>query len=193
MEDENPRPDAAGELDIRQIMAILPHRYPFLLIDRVLERSRKKRIVAIKNVTINEPFFQGHFPDYAIMPGVLMVEAIAQAGGVLLLPEVPDHENKLLVFSGIDRARFRRPVVPGDQLRIEVDVLNWRPLAARLEGKVYVEGKLVCETTIMCAVVPRPSRTADAAPVSQAGPAPAGAGSAVDPVIDPSLEPVSHE
>jgi 3-hydroxyacyl-[acyl-carrier-protein] dehydratase len=165
-------------------MSILPHRYPFLLIDRVLESSRKKRIVAIKNVTINEPFFQGHFPDYAIMPGVLMVEAIAQAGGVLLLPEVPEHETKLLVFSGIDRARFRRPVVPGDQLRIEVDVLNWRPLAARLEGKVYVEGKLACEATILCAVVPRPSRIANEGPVSQAAPAPA---------IDPSLEPVSHE
>jgi len=118
MQDENPRPEAPRELDIRQIMSILPHRYPFLLIDRILESSRKKRIVAIKNVTINEPFFQGHFPDYAIMPGVLMVEAIAQAGGVLLLPEVPDHENKLLVFSGIDRARFRRPVVPGDQLAV---------------------------------------------------------------------------
>ena len=158
MEDETPRQDAASGLDIRQIMAILPHRYPFLLIDRILESSPKKRIVAIKNVTINEPFFQGHFPDYAIMPGVLMVEAIAQAGGVLLLPEVPDHENKLLVFSGINDARFRRPVTPGDQLRIEVDVLNWRPLAARLKGKVLVEGKLACEATIMCAVVPRPSR-----------------------------------
>jgi 3-hydroxyacyl-[acyl-carrier-protein] dehydratase len=193
MEDEKPKPDAPRGLDIGQIMAVLPHRYPFLLIDRILESTRKKRIVAIKSVTINEPFFQGHFPDYAIMPGVLMVEAIAQAGGVLLLPEVPDHENKLLVFSGIDRARFRRPVVPGDQLRIEVDVLNWRPLAARLEGKVYVEGKLVCEATILCAVVPRPGRAASAAPVSQSGPAPAGAGPAVDPVVEPSLEPVSHE
>ena len=193
MEDENPRPEAPGGLDIRQIMSVLPHRYPFLLIDRILESTRKKRIVAIKNVTINEPFFQGHFPDYAIMPGVLMVEAIAQAGGVLLLPEVPDHENKLLVFSGIDRARFRRPVVPGDQLRIEVDVLNWRPLAARLEGKVYVDSKLVCEATIMCAVVPRPSRAANEEPPSQANPAPAGAGPAVEPVGDPSLEPVSHE
>src|ERR1700755_1044591 len=153
-------PEPARVLDIRGIMAILPHRYPFLLIDRIVESTPRKRIVAIKNVTINEHFFQGHFPEYAIMPGVLMVEAIAQAGGVLLLPEVPDHENKLLVFSGIDRARFRRPVVPGDQLRIEVDVLNWRPLAARLEGKVYVEKKLVCEATIMCQVVPRPGRTA---------------------------------
>src|SRR3984885_11561047 len=163
MAEDNPMQDAAGGLDIRQIMAILPHRYPFLLIDRILESSRKKRIVAIKNVTINEPFFQGHFPE---------------------------HENKLLVFSGIDRARFRKAVTPGDQLRIEVDVLNWRPLAARLEGKVYVEGKLVCEATIMCAVVPRPSRAAGEAPVSQSGPTPAGAGPAVDPVIEPSLEPV---
>jgi 3-hydroxyacyl-[acyl-carrier-protein] dehydratase len=183
MEEENPRPDDAQGLDIRQIMAILPHRYPFLLIDRILERSRKKRIVAIKNVTINEPFFQGHFPDYAIMPGVLMVEAIAQAGGVLLLPEVPDHENKLLVFSGIDRARFRKAVTPGDQLRIEVDVLNWRPLAARLEGKVYVEGKLACEATIMCAVVPRPGRPGPDKPDGPIEPVP----------VDPALETVSHE
>src|SRR6202789_1002729 len=158
MEDKNPIQKTPPGLDIRQIMAILPHRYPFLLIDRVLEVSPKKRIVAIKNVTINEPFFQGHFPEYAIMPGVLLVEAIAQAGGVLLLPEVPNHETKLLVFSGIDRARFRKAVTPGDQLRIEVDVLNWRPLAARLEGKIYVEGKLACEATIMCAVMPRPSK-----------------------------------
>jgi 3-hydroxyacyl-[acyl-carrier-protein] dehydratase len=183
MEEENPRQEAAQGLDIRQIMAILPHRYPFLLIDRVLESSRKKRIVAIKNVTINEPFFQGHFPDYAIMPGVLMVEAIAQAGGVLLLPEVPDHEHKLLVFSGIDKARFRRPVTPGDQLRIEVDVLNWRPLAARLEGKVYVEGKLVCAATILCAVVPRPSRIGSDRPEGPVEP----------PTVDPALETVSHE
>ena len=180
MDEETLKPEAARVLDIRQIMAILPHRYPFLLIDRILESSRKKRIVAIKNVTINEPFFMGHFPGYPIMPGVLMVEAIAQAGGVLLLPEVPDHENKLLVFSGIDRARFRKAVTPGDQLRIEVDVLNWRPLAARLEGKVYVEGKLACEATIMCAVVPRPSRI--------------GADKPEGPVAEsPALETVSHE
>ena len=117
-----------------------------------------------------------------------MVEAIAQAGGVLLLPEVPDHENKLLVFSGIDRARFRRPVVPGDQLRIEVDVLNWRPLAARLEGKVYVERKLVCEATIMCAVVPRPSKI-----VAEEPPRPAAESSVDSVAVDPALETVSHE
>ena len=155
MEDENPRQQPARELDIRQIMSILPHRYPFLLIDRVVELSSRKRIVAIKNVTMNEPFFQGHFPDYAIMPGVLMVEAIAQAGGVLLLPEVPEHETKLLVFSGIERARFRRPVVPGDQLRIEVVVKAWRITAARLEGKAYVDGKVAAEATVTCRLVPR--------------------------------------
>jgi 3-hydroxyacyl-[acyl-carrier-protein] dehydratase len=179
MEDENPRQEPAQGLDIRQIMAILPHRYPFLLIDRVVEFSPRKRIVAIKNVTINEPFFQGHFPDYAIMPGVLMVEAIAQAGGVLLLPEVPEHETKLLVFSGIERARFRKPVTPGDQLRIEVDVLNWRPLAAKLLGKAYVEGKLACEATIMCAVVPRPGKVV--------------IDDAAAPVVDPALETVNQE
>ena len=107
-------------------MAILPHRYPFLLIDRVIELARMKRIVAIKNVTINEPFFVGHFPEYPIMPGVLVVEAMAQAGGALLMNEIPDRDKKLMVFTGIERAKFRRPIVPGDQLRIEVDVMNWR-------------------------------------------------------------------
>ncbi|MGC2402782.1 MAG: 3-hydroxyacyl-ACP dehydratase FabZ [Acidobacteriaceae bacterium] len=186
MEDETPRQEPERVLDIRQIMAILPHRYPFLLIDRVIESSPRRRIVAIKNVTINEHFFQGHFPEYAIMPGVLVVEAIAQAGGVLLLPEVPDYQNKLMVFSGIDRARFRRPVVPGDQLRIEIDVLNWKPRAARLEGKVYVGKKLVCEATILCQVVPRPGRPA------AAGETPGG-GAPAESVDDRSLEAVSHE
>jgi 3-hydroxyacyl-[acyl-carrier-protein] dehydratase len=115
--------DAAASkpaLDIHEILKILPHRYPLLLIDRVLELKRKERIVAIKNVSINEPFFNGHFPGLPIMPGVLIVEAIAQAGGALLLTEVEDRENKVMVFTGIERAKFRRPVSPGDQLRIEV-------------------------------------------------------------------------
>src|SRR3979411_3350129 len=107
------------EMEIRDILKLMPHRYPFLLIDRVIELEHKKRIVALKNVTFNEPFFQGHFPDKPIMPGVLIVEAIAQAGGALLLTEVPNRDELLMMFTGIERARFRRPVVPGDQLRVE--------------------------------------------------------------------------
>jgi 3-hydroxyacyl-[acyl-carrier-protein] dehydratase len=144
-------------LNIGQIMEYLPHRYPFLLIDRVVEFERARRIVAIKNVTINEPFFSGHFPGYPIMPGVLVVEAMAQAGCILLLSEVADRENKLVVFTGIERAKFRRPITPGDQLRLEVDVLSFRPRAGRMEGKAYVDGKLACEATLTCAVVPRQS------------------------------------
>jgi 3-hydroxyacyl-[acyl-carrier-protein] dehydratase len=161
-------------LEIGEIMSILPHRYPFLLIDRVVEIERKTRIVAIKNVTINEPFFQGHFPGYPIMPGALVVEAIAQAGGVLLMPEVPDRDKKLMVFTGIERAKFRKPVVPGDQLRIEVKVLNWKPRVAKMEGRAMVDGKLACEATVMCALVPRVQETtlgvtADADPALAGG------------------------
>jgi len=147
--------DSEPTLDIVEIMSILPHRYPFLLIDRVLEIERKKRIVAIKNVSINEPHFAGHFPDYPIMPGVLMIEAIAQAGGALLLTELPDRGDKLMVFTGIESAKFRRPVVPGDQLRIEVNVLNWRSTAVTMLGTATVEGKVACEATVTCMLVPR--------------------------------------
>jgi 3-hydroxyacyl-[acyl-carrier-protein] dehydratase len=158
------RNSAANTMDITEIMSILPHRYPFLLIDRIVEWERKTRIVAIKNVTINEPHFTGHFPDFPIMPGVLIVEAIAQAGGALLLTEIPDRDTKLMVFAGIDSAKFRRPVVPGDQLRIEVKVLNWRTTAVRLQGTVTVDGKVVCEATIMCALTSRtPKKPAGAA------------------------------
>ena len=153
---------APQTMDILQIMSLLPHRYPFLLIDRVVEMERKQRIVAIKNVTINEPFFQGHFPSYPIMPGVLMVEAIAQAGGALLLTEIPDREQKLMLFTSIENARFRRPVVPGDQLRIEVTVLNWRSRAVKMLGNITVDGKLVCDATVMCQVVPKPAEKAEA-------------------------------
>ena len=144
-------------LDILEIQRILPHRYPFLLIDRVIEIDRRKRIVAIKNVTVNEPHFTGHFPGHPIMPGVLIVEAIAQAGGALLLTEIPDRDKKLMVFTGIERAKFRKPVVPGDQLRIEVSVLAWRSNAAKMEGRATVDGKLACEATITCQVVDRPA------------------------------------
>jgi 3-hydroxyacyl-[acyl-carrier-protein] dehydratase len=139
------------------IQRILPHRYPFLLIDRVIDLERKQRIVAIKNVSANEPFFAGHFPGFPIMPGVLIVEAIAQAGGALLLTEVPDRGDKLMVFTGIERARFRRPVTPGDQLRIEVQVLAWRTTAVRMEGKAYVGEKLAAEAVVTCQLVSRPS------------------------------------
>src|ERR1700761_464518 len=140
-------------LDIIEIMAILPHRYPFLLIDRVIEMERKTRIVAIKNVTANEPQFTGHFPDYPIMPGVLIVEAMAQAGGALLLTEIPDREDKLMVFTGIDEARFRRAVVPGDQLRFEVEVLAWRRSLVKMQAKAFVDGQLAAEAVVMCSLV----------------------------------------
>ena len=142
-------------LEIQEIQRILPHRYPFLLIDRVIDLTRRERIVALKNVTINEPFFQGHFPNLPIMPGVLIVEAIAQAGGALLLTEVEDRDHKLMVFTGIERARFRRPVVPGDQLRIEVDVKSWRMNAVRMEGKAFVGDRRVAEAIVTCQLVAR--------------------------------------
>jgi 3-hydroxyacyl-[acyl-carrier-protein] dehydratase len=153
---------SANTMDIMEIMSILPHRYPLLLIDRVIELERKTRIVAIKNVTINEPHFAGHFPNFPIMPGVLIIEAIAQAGGALLLTEIPDRDTKLMVFTGIDSARFRKPVVPGDQLRIEVKVLNWRTTAVKLHGTATVDGKLACEATIMCALTSRTPKKVDA-------------------------------
>src|SRR5256885_17271023 len=154
-------PDSSAKttLDINDILRILPHRFPFLLIDRVIDLTRKERIVAIKNVTINEPFFQGHFPGLPIMPGVLIVEAIAQAGGALLLTEIPDREQRLMVFTGIEKARFRRPVVPGDQLRLEVQVKAWRDTpglnAVRMEGIAYVGDKKVAEAIVTCQLVDR--------------------------------------
>jgi 3-hydroxyacyl-[acyl-carrier-protein] dehydratase len=164
----NPVADAAAAtttiLDIVEIQRILPHRYPFLLIDRVIEIDRRKRIVAIKNVTVNEPHFNGHFPGHPIMPGVLIVEAIAQTGGALLLTELPDRDKKLMVFTGIERAKFRKPVVPGDQLRIEVSVLAWRSNAAKMQGRATVDGKLACEATITCQVVDRPAPKAGEQP-----------------------------
>jgi len=142
-------------LDIAGIQSILPHRYPFLLVDKILEMEPKKRIIGIKNVSVNEPYFQGHFPGKPIMPGVLILESMAQTGGLLLLQEIPDRENKLLYFVAIDNARFRRPVVPGDQLRLEMNVVAWRGNFCKLEGRASVDGVLAAEATLMCMMVDR--------------------------------------
>jgi 3-hydroxyacyl-[acyl-carrier-protein] dehydratase len=153
-------------LDVNGIQKILPHRYPFLLVDAIEEMERWKRIVGIKNVTINEAFFQGHFPGQPIMPGVLIIESMAQTGGLLLLQEVPDREKKLVYFVAIDNARFRRPVVPGDQLKIEVKVMAWRGDFCKIQGQATVNGDLAAEATLMCKMVDR-----DAQPVPAQVPA----------------------
>jgi UDP-3-O-[3-hydroxymyristoyl] N-acetylglucosamine deacetylase/3-hydroxyacyl-[acyl-carrier-protein] dehydratase len=140
-------------LDINSILELMPHRYPFLLIDRIIDLEPEKRVVAIKNVTINEPFFQGHFPGNPIMPGVLIVEAMAQAGGWLLLNTVGDATDKVVLFMGIDRARFRKPVVPGDQLRFEVEFVSLKRSMCKIAGKAFVDDDLVAEATMMAAVV----------------------------------------
>ena len=132
-------------LTVEEIMQVLPHRYPFLLVDRILEIEEKKRIVGLKNVTINEPFFQGHFPGHPIMPGVLIIEAMAQVGGMLLMGSLPDPANKVVYFMSLDNVKFRRPVKPGDQLRIEVDVLQFRGNVCRLHGVARVDGEIVTE------------------------------------------------
>ena len=142
-------------LDVNAVQKILPHRYPFLMVDAVLEIERLKHIVGVKNVTINEYYFQGHFPGQPVMPGVLIIEAMAQTGGLLLLQEVPDRQNKLLYFVAVDGARFRRPVVPGDQLKIEMKVLSWRGDFCKLDGKATVDGQLAAEATLMCKMVDR--------------------------------------
>ena len=142
-------------MDIHEILKRLPHRYPILMVDRVIELEHKKRIRALKNVTINEPYFQGHFPGAPIMPGVLVIEAMAQAGAMIMLSEMPDREHKLAVFTGIDGAKFRSQVVPGDQLRIEVEVLNFRSRFGKMAGKAFIGDKLACEATLTCMVVPR--------------------------------------
>ncbi|OFW00369.1 MAG: 3-hydroxyacyl-[acyl-carrier-protein] dehydratase FabZ [Acidobacteria bacterium RIFCSPLOWO2_02_FULL_60_20] len=139
-------------LDINDIQKILPHRPPFLLIDRIIEMETGKRIVGIKNVTINEPFFAGHFPNYPVMPGVLIIEAMAQTGGVLALRDEAIGSDKLVLFAAIEEAKFRRPVVPGDQLRLELEVLQRHTTFARMKGKAHVDGKLVAEAILICKI-----------------------------------------
>jgi beta-hydroxyacyl-ACP dehydratase FabZ len=136
-------------LDINEIRDILPHRYPFLLVDRIIEMDAE-RIVGIKNVTHNEPFFQGHFPDFPVMPGVLIVEAMAQAAGVLVLKTVEDRHRKLVLLVAIENARFRKPVVPGDTLRMEMKVIKRKASVAKMAGVATVDGAVVAEVEVMC-------------------------------------------
>jgi len=143
---------------ITDIMKILPHRYPFLLVDRIVEMEGEKRIVGLKNVTINEQFFQGHFPGAPVMPGVLIIEAMAQVAGVLIYRDMPDKHTKLIYFTGIESAKFRRPVVPGDQLRIEMELLNRRTNFGKMAGRATVEGKLVAEAIVLFAIAERPGQ-----------------------------------
>jgi len=142
-------------MDIRGILRSIPHRYPFLLVDRVVELVPRQRVVALKNVTFNEPYFQGHFPGAPVMPGVLIVEALAQAGAVLLLHDMPDRDSKLVYFTGIDGARFRRVVVPGDQLRLVVEVLNLRSKSCKMRATAEVDGQLAAQAEILSALVDR--------------------------------------
>jgi len=134
---------------------LIPHRYPFLLVDRIVELEPMKRVVGIKNVTINEPFFQGHFPGHPIMPGVLIIEAMAQVGGMLLMDELETPGDKIVYFMALDNVKFRRPVTPGDQLRSEVTMLQLRGRTCRLKGVAYVNGQVVCEAEMMARVVDR--------------------------------------
>ena len=146
-------------LDVNEIRRILPHRYPFLLVDRIVELE-PERIVGIKNVTVNEPFFNGHFPEFPVMPGVLIVEAMAQTAGVLVLKSIPDRDSKLVLLVSIDGAKFRRPVVPGDQLRIEMVVIRRKGSVAKMAGKATVDGLLVAEAEVMCKLQDKAESTA---------------------------------
>ncbi len=142
-------------LDVNEIRRILPHRYPMLLVDRIIE-FEPERIVAIKNVTANEPFFNGHFPDFPVMPGVLIVEAMAQTAGVLVLKTVEDRDSKLVLLVSIEYAKFRKQVVPGDQLRMELTMLKRKASVAKMRGLATVDGALVAEAEVMCKLADKP-------------------------------------
>ena len=142
-------------LDVNEIRRILPHRYPMLLVDRIVELEAE-RIVGIKNVTANEPFFSGHFPDFPVMPGVLIVEAMAQTAGVLVLKSIEDRASKLVLLVSIEYAKFRRPVVPGDQLRMELTMLKRKASVAKMSGIATVDGVLVAEAEVMCKLADKP-------------------------------------
>jgi beta-hydroxyacyl-[acyl carrier protein] dehydratase FabZ len=141
-----------GMYSIEDIMKVLPHRYPFLLVDRILEIEEKKRIVGLKNVTINEPFFEGHFPGHPIMPGVLIIEAMAQVGGLLLMGSIEDPESKVVYFMSLDNVKFRRPVKPGDQIRFELEIVQIRGSVCKMHGVGKVEGEVVAEADMAAMV-----------------------------------------
>jgi 3-hydroxyacyl-[acyl-carrier-protein] dehydratase len=141
-------------MDIQAIREILPHRYPMLLVDRI-EELEAERIVGIKNITVNEPFFNGHFPDYPVMPGVLIVEAMAQVAGVLVLSQIPDRKNKVVLLAGVDGAKFRKPVRPGDQLRIEMKLSKRKTTMAKMSGTASVDGVIVAEAEMLCVLADR--------------------------------------
>lgn len=143
-------------LTITDIMKILPHRYPMLLVDRIVEFDAGKRIVGIKNVSANEQFFQGHFPGAPVMPGVLIVEAMAQCAAVLILRDIPNREEKLFLFGGVDKARFRKPVIPGDQVQLECEILQRRSNSVKIHGTATVNGELVAEAEMLSVMVERP-------------------------------------
>ena len=143
-------------LTIQDILKLVPHRYPMLLVDRILEIEPGKRIVGLKNVTANEHFFQGHFPGAPVMPGVLIVESMAQCAAVLCLLDIPDRDKKLFLFGGVDKARFRRPVVPGDQLIMEITVLHKRATTIKVRGEAKVDGNLVAEAELLSVMTERP-------------------------------------
>lgn len=142
-------------MEVERILELLPHRYPFLLVDRVLEVQGTQKIVGLKNVTFNEPFFQGHFPGHPVMPGVLIIEAMAQTGGLLLMEQIPDRASKVVYFMALDNVKFRKPVVPGDQLRMEVEMLQFRGKVARMKGTALVDGKVAAEAEMLAGVVDR--------------------------------------
>lgn len=143
-------------MDIVQIQGLLPHRYPFLLVDRILELEENTRVVGIKNVTVNEPFFQGHFPGQPIMPGVLLLEVMAQVGGILARKSALGQGRPTVFLTGVEKAKFRRPVVPGDQLRVEVDVLRRKPPFWKMTGKILVDSVMVCEAEMTAMVREEP-------------------------------------
>jgi beta-hydroxyacyl-ACP dehydratase FabZ len=147
--------DCMPVMDIQQIWDILPHRYPMLLVDRI-EELEEERVVGIKNVTINEPFFTGHFPDFPVMPGVMIIEAMAQVAGILVLSSIPERKTKLVLLAAVNEAKFRKPVVPGDQLRIEMKVLKRKATIAKMNGVATVNGVVVAEAEMMCKLADRP-------------------------------------